>query len=147
MVLLCIYNSIMNTKEIGDISESAVVTQLLKCGLSVSIPFGDRSRYDLILDDGKKLHKVQVKTAQYLKDKLIVRAYSISTKEGKTIKNTYSNDVDFIAAYCHELDKVYIIPIAAVGNGGVITLRLADTKNNQKNKVTPAEQFVITNVL
>lgn len=137
----------MNTKEIGDISESAVVTQLLKRGLSVAIPFGDRSRYDLILDDGKKLHKVQVKTAQYLKDKLIIRAYSISTKEGKTIKNTYSNDVDFIAAYCHELDKVYILPIADVGDGGVITLRLTTPKNNQKSKVILADQFEIINVL
>jgi hypothetical protein len=44
----------MNSKIIGDVSEAAVIAALLKSGVNVLIPFGDRSRYDVVIEkDGK----------------------------------------------------------------------------------------------
>jgi hypothetical protein len=39
-----------NTKEIGDISTASCMAALLSKGYSVSVPWGDRCRYDLVVD-------------------------------------------------------------------------------------------------
>jgi len=52
----------MNTKQIGDETEVRVITALIAEGYSVSIPFGDNDKYDLVLDTGNQLLRVQCKT-------------------------------------------------------------------------------------
>lgn len=46
----------------GEITQSAVTTELLKRGIPVSLPVGDNQRYDLIFEAKSKLWKAQVKT-------------------------------------------------------------------------------------
>ena len=52
-----------DTKLKGNISEMKVATALVEAGYTVSFPFGDNARYDLIIDTGTELKTVQVKTA------------------------------------------------------------------------------------
>ena len=51
-----------NTKQTGDVTEARIIAVLIEAGYSVSIPFGDNDRYDLVLDTGNKLRRVQCKT-------------------------------------------------------------------------------------
>ena len=53
----------MDSKFKGNITELEVLTYMTKLGYQISIPFGDRERYDQIWDIHGKLLKVQVKTA------------------------------------------------------------------------------------
>ena len=53
----------MNKYEHGNRSEGVVLCAYLKAGFTVSIPFGAGASYDLIVDCGARLLKVQVKTA------------------------------------------------------------------------------------
>jgi hypothetical protein len=46
----------------GNVSESIVMAAYLKAGFMVSIPFGAGAPYDLIVDTGNRLCRVQVKT-------------------------------------------------------------------------------------
>ena len=134
----------MNTKTIGDISEACVIAECLKLGFNVALPFGDKNRYDLILDLPEGLKKVQIKTAQFKKDHLIIRAYSLSTKNGKLIKNSYNGDVDYIIGFCSETNKLYVFKPENFGKNSVIRLRLSASKNNQKKRVNLASNFELT---
>jgi hypothetical protein len=53
-----------NTKAIGDLSELEVAIALARAGYIVSKPLGDSHRYDLVIDDGETLSRVQVKTGR-----------------------------------------------------------------------------------
>ena len=55
----------MDTNFKGKITELKVLTYITELGYSVSIPFGDKDRYDQIWDINGKLIKVQVKTAHW----------------------------------------------------------------------------------
>jgi hypothetical protein len=54
-----------NTKAIGDLSELEIAVVLTRAGYIVSKPLGDSHRYDFVIDDGKRLARVQVKTGRY----------------------------------------------------------------------------------
>jgi hypothetical protein len=70
----------VNTNSKGEISEGHVIAYLLKRGYAVSIPFGNNQRYDLILDDGDRLWRVQVKTARMRAGCLMFNCYSSGYK-------------------------------------------------------------------
>jgi hypothetical protein len=49
----------------GDRTTLAVMLGLHEAGFAVSVPFGENTRYDLIIDDGTSLARVQCKTGGY----------------------------------------------------------------------------------
>jgi len=53
----------MNTKEKGDFAVSQSIGKFYSMGFEVAMPIGDRKPYDLIIDNGEELFKVQVKYA------------------------------------------------------------------------------------
>ena len=59
----------VNTK--GKITELEILTHITKLGYSVSIPFGDKDKYDQIWDINGKLIKVQIKTCRWKDDRQI----------------------------------------------------------------------------
>ena len=50
-------------KDVGDRTTLAVMLALRCLGYQVSVPFGENSRYDLVVDDGRRLQRVQCKTS------------------------------------------------------------------------------------
>lgn len=55
----------MNNSQKGDLCEILVLTRFLKLGLRVSIPYGPAQPYDLVVENGTGLKKVQVKSITY----------------------------------------------------------------------------------
>ena len=53
----------MNTKQVGNIGEAAILSKLVEYGVSVYIPFGDNEKADLVADFNGKLVRIQVKTS------------------------------------------------------------------------------------
>jgi len=45
-------------KDIGDRTTLAVMLALRNGGFTVSVPFGENTRYDLVVDDGLRLGRV-----------------------------------------------------------------------------------------
>lgn len=58
----------MNTKEKGDIALSNAIKYFIMTGNEVSLPIGNRRDYDMIVERGGLLSKVQVKYAGLYKD-------------------------------------------------------------------------------
>lgn len=52
-----------NSKDVGDETEATIISAAIGAGYSVAIPFGDNDKYDLVLDDGDELLRIQCKTA------------------------------------------------------------------------------------
>jgi hypothetical protein len=120
-----------STKYIGDMSEEMVKIAFLKNGWYPSVPVGDNLRYDLVLDKDGALYKVQCKTAKFINGTVKFPVCSSSNHVNRGKRN-YHGEVDYIAAYCPELNSVYLIPIKEVGIS-TCTLRIKDPARKDKS--------------
>lgn len=101
-----------NPKQKGDKTEVTVLNRLISAGYSVSIPFGDNDKYDLVVDDGKELHRIQCKTAwRTQKGTIRFNTHSQTTREGKYHESTYHGEVDAFIVRHPEQEDLYWIPI------------------------------------
>ena len=129
----------MNSSRKGDESEATVISELMKLGYSVSIPFGDSNRYDLIVDDGETLKKIQVKTANYKGDKIKFNCYSDVYKNGERETNSYDKtEIDAFVVYCKEIGDCFWVDVEKAGVASM-TIRL---KGGQKNS-NLKEDFIL----
>jgi len=58
-------------KDIGDRTALAVMLALREAGYAISVPFGENTRYDLVIDDGESLLRVQCKTGRLRKGSIV----------------------------------------------------------------------------
>ena len=104
----------VDTKLKSDVAESAVVTELLKRGFRVLKPVGDRLPYDLALDCGGKLLRIQVKSAWYESSKGLytVDARRTKTNRRQMLRDRYDEgDFDFAILYLADREVFYIMPV------------------------------------
>lgn len=109
----------MNTNIIGKTTELEVLLYVTKKGYSVSIPFGDKDRYDQIWDINGKLVKVQVKTSHnYTKNNgSAIQFKTTGTSNGKT--TCYSKqDIDYFATFWE--GQVYVVPVEETSSKKVL---------------------------
>ena len=103
-----------DTKLRADIAESAVIVELLKRGLRVLQPIGDRLPYDLAVDVRGKFIRLQVKSAWYEASK---RLYTVDSRRTKTNRRQMrrarytSNDFDFAILYVQDQGICYVMPV------------------------------------
>ena len=102
-----IFASTFTRKRDGEQTEAAFLNKATGLGLGVAKPWGDSERYDLIVDSGRRLWRVQVKSTRYVGE----RRFSI-TARGCTAAYT-ADEIDFLAAYIVPLDLWYVVPVTA----------------------------------
>jgi len=127
----------MDTKLKADIAESAVVTELLKRGFKVLKPIGDRLSYDLGLDLGSKLLKIQVKSAWFNeKDKhYVVDTRRTKTNRRRMLRHRYDkNDFDFAIIYLADLNTFYVMPISEFSSYSSTITFVESEKRQRKPK-------------
>lgn len=129
-----------NTKLIGDISESKVISALVEKGWTVSIPFGENSKYDLIADSGEELFRVQVKTGRLSAGVIVFNGYTSHAHRGGESEG-YRGKADLFGVYCPELDAVYLVPVEEVPEGKVY-LRVENSKK-EDSRIRWAKDFEI----
>jgi PD-(D/E)XK endonuclease len=54
---------------------------------------------------------------------------------------TTAQEIDAIAAYCHQLKKCYLLPISLVGQRREVSLRLSRARNNQRKGLNSAFDY------
>jgi hypothetical protein len=137
---------VLSTGQKGAIAESAVLQAAVRLGLEVAIPFAPR-RYDLILDLGPRLLRVQCKWASRDGDVVVVRCYtSRRAREGFVHRGYEVGEIDAVAAYCAELDRCYLIPVSAIHGRRNVQLRLGPTANNQERGIRWANRYELGSV-
>lgn len=129
--------SISNEK--GDIGEAAFVLASVRKGYWVGkMPQG--CPYDFVLDrkDGKLL-RVQVKYRSIDK---------IGTITLKLVQNTFTNrttysvdNIDYIAVYVNDFDKIYLIPIDKIADVTEVRLRCIESEKRKDKNSRMISQF------
>lgn len=127
----------MNSKTKGNLGEIKIASEFIKYGCMVSFPFGDNARYDLIVDDGNSLKKVQVKYANSKNANGAWRCMCTSSKNHTTNKklDKYKDDVDIMAFYLPEIDTCLLFNIDEIGDKTAIYVRNEAPLNNQSNVI------------
>ncbi len=123
----------MNSKVKGNIGELRIAHEFVKWGCTVSFPFGDNARYDLVVEINVELKKIQIKYTENSTENNSYRCKCASSTYHTNNKGcqTYVNDVDFIALYIDDIDTCCLIPIEEVGSKRSIYFRNSIPKNNQ----------------
>ena len=101
-----------NSKDKGDETEAKAIQTLISNGYSVSLPFGDNDKYDLILDSGENLYRLQCKTAWENKESTVrFNTHSQTTKDGEYHEKTYDGEVDAFLVRYPEKETFYWVGI------------------------------------
>ena len=132
-------------KDIGDRSTLAIMLALRMQGFAILVPFGENTRYDLAIDGGGALRRVQCKSGR-LRDGAVQFA-TCSTyahhPSPKIVRRHYQGQVDDFAVYCHDLGTVYLIPIEDLPTLREARLRVDPPRNNQHANVRLAAAYEI----
>lgn len=100
----------LSSKARGEWAELVFLQEARRRGFLVSKPYGDTAPYDVLLDNGRRIFRVQVKSVGTATN----GGYRINAGSGARMKRPYKlGEIDFIAAYIIPLDLWYIIPTRA----------------------------------
>ena len=137
-----------NQSAIGNIGEAVAVAEFTKRKIPVLIPFGQNLPYDLVIDFGGKLRKVQCKTANEVKDDGSVMRFYIYRTNGFTgeHKKYQKDEVDLFFIYCVE-NGFMGLARRDKQPGSEIRVRMSPPKNNVKKGVHMYYEYNIDNVL
>jgi hypothetical protein len=125
----------MHSNQVGGISETTIVLDLLKQGYNVLEPMIP-TRYDRLVEVGEReFTRIQIKTAR------------IDRRDGNlrvTFEEPYTpGQIDFFAVYAPFNDEVYYIPVEDVQAGAKgFTIRLTPRKNKRKTNSLPADCYL-----
>ena len=135
-------------KQLGERTQAHIIARLLEVGYTVLTPYGDSSRYDLVIEDAEgKFWRVQCKTAWIEGGDASIQFAATSLRSRSTngkVKYSragYVGQVEYFAVYSHELHKTYLIPASHIGSATRMRLRLAPAKNNQEKGAKWAREY------
>jgi hypothetical protein len=129
--------------------EYAVARILLRClekGFTLSRPTVE-CRYDLILDDGLKLYRTQVKYAGGMSPKNCQGVVPLRLEkwrnQGRTSIPCYTADeIDLLLVYVRKIDRILWFGPEVFEGRRVLYIRLEPSRNNQKKGCLLASDFV-----
>jgi hypothetical protein len=135
-------------KTIGDRTTLAVMAAFEAVGVPFLVPFGENTRYDLVLDLGTDLARVQCKTGRLRQGAVRFRtcSYYFHHPNPKRPSRDYIGEVDYFGVYCPETTGVYLIPIQDLQTRHSATLRVDAPRNNQYKRVRFAAEYEIAKV-
>jgi PD-(D/E)XK endonuclease len=136
-----------NKKALGERSQAIIMYKLLEAGYNVLTPYGDNTRYDLVIEDADgQFWRVQCKTGWLDKEGTVIRfavaSLNYHTKAGKTThgRKDYQGEVDYFTVFSPDTEKVYLIPISHTGKTEMM-LRLVPAKNSNGYGVKMAADY------
>jgi hypothetical protein len=132
----------LTTDRKGAIAESAIAAAAIRLGIDVYRPLSDGGRYDVIFDVGSRLLRVQWKWASRRGNVIVIPFItSRRAREGFRRRSYDATEIDAIAAYCLEVDRVFFFELRDVKRKTYLQLRLSPCRNNQRRLVNWADDF------
>lgn len=130
----------LSSKQKGNLTELQCITAFYKLGYTVSIPYGENSRYDFIADINGKLLRVQVKTSTAKDNGDLIEFSCRSTRvntQGNFSRTYTKEEIDYFCTYYD--NKCYLVPVTECSSSK--KLRFNSTKNGQKVGINLAEDY------
>jgi hypothetical protein len=118
---------------------------LVEAGLHVFLPFGENTRYDLVVDDGVSLARVQCKTGRLRQGAVRFRTSSTYAHHPNPgyVTRDYLGQIDYFAVFCPETAGVYLIPIGDIPLRHQGALRIEPARNGQRQGIRQAAVYEI----
>jgi hypothetical protein len=134
-------------KDIGDRTTLAVMLALRELGYAISVPFGENTRYDLVIDDGERLLRVQCKTGRLTSGCVEFRTSSSYAHHPnpKGTQRHYRGQVDYFAVFCPQTGEIYLIPIDGLPDDRA-HLRVTAPLNHQRKRIRLASDYRIASI-
>lgn len=139
----------LSSKQKGNLTELKCITACYEKGYQVSIPYGENSRYDFILDIGNKLLRIQVKTS-HLKTNVknsndaitfSCKSTNVNSKGNQT--HRYNKEqIDYFATYWN--NECYLVPVEECSIEKTLWLNVID---RHKKTMSMAKDYELSKVL
>jgi hypothetical protein len=135
-------------KRVGDRTTLAVMAALDRAGYALLLPFGENTRYDLAIDDGRRLLRVQCKTGRLRRGSVRFSVCSnyAHHRTPRNVRRHYLGEIDAFAIFCPETSGVYLIPIEHIQLKAEGALRIDAPLNNQRRRIRLASDYEIGTV-
>jgi len=137
----------MDSRHRGEVAQLKILLRATEKGFFCSRPTMEGCRYDLIVDDGNQLYRVQCKNANRLSTHSTNCVSLVLLKRsgggnGKIDRLYHRNEIDAIIAYLPCIDKVLWLPPEIWEGKPQMSIRTAPAKNNQTKGVILAEDYI-----
>lgn len=136
----------LNSKQIGNVTEVECMLAFLKLGYNVLTPYGDCERYDFVVDIEGQLLKIQVKTSSNHLDEGYIKfkCANKTTQNGVFVRHTYNKEqIDYFMTSFN--GKCYLVPVEECSTEK--RLRFTPPKNGQIQGVCFAENYELEKVV
>jgi PD-(D/E)XK endonuclease len=133
-----------NPNHKGDVAEAALAFAATKLGLTVLRPWSGHARYDLVLDVGGRLFRVQCKWGRLARQATVVSVQLGTYWHGPrgSVRTTYrETEVDLFGVYCGDIGRAYLLPASLCAGKQVVQLRLTAPRNGQRAGIILAEDY------
>ena len=119
------------SKDRGDLAEMQFMAAAASRGFAVSKPYGDNEKYDLILDVGRRMWRVQVKSSAAMHH----RGYAVRASWRTSYRQiSYKpSQVDFMAVTIVGEGIWYVIPVRALAGRLTINLYPFGSRRGSRN--------------
>ena len=141
----------IESKILGNATEMECMLECMKLGIQVSIPFGEDSRYDFIMDINGKLYRIQSKHCSEVVDSngnIVAIKFKSVRQSGSNAKSCSrtkytKNEIDYFStAY---KGKCYLVPVEQCSIEKI--LRIVPPKNGQSTGVSFLKNFELSEVI
>jgi prevent-host-death family protein len=144
----CEHLFVHNPNQRGAVAEAAITLEAVKLGVEVFKPVSEHTRYDLVFGLGSRLLRVQCKSATVNGQVVCIRLVSNWHSPRGYVRTRYTaEEIDCVAAHCHELDRNYLIPIERIDGQSAIQLRLAPPKNAQRASINYDSAYLLSGAI
>jgi len=89
---------------------------LCDAGFAISMPFGENTRYDLVIDDAVQLARVQCRTGRLRGGAIhfpMCSTYAHHAQPRGT-RRDYEGEIEYFGVHCPETGGIYLVPIEDV---------------------------------
>jgi hypothetical protein len=105
----------------GELGEVAFMHKATSLGFPLALPYGHLHRYDFIVESGKNLWRVQVKTSGFMMRGLYrLCIYHHTNRVGHAYTES---EIDFVAVYIIPEETWYILPVREVLGRQILLFR------------------------
>ncbi len=100
----------------GEQGELAFLSKASSLGFALSLPYGHMQRYDFVVDSGKNIWRVQVKTTEHMLNGLYL--VGMHHRANRSAHAYTASEIDFVAVYILPEKTWYILPVREVTSTG-----------------------------
>jgi hypothetical protein len=129
----------------GDLGEISVAKELRLQGFDVFLPIGNGTKVDIVVDNGVRLFRIQVKCTSSMKDETATLNLRKNTLNPKYNYNYKETDVDVFALYVDDWDRVVFIASKEAFEGNakrtMVTFRKARSRSSKSKVIADYGKF------